>query len=347
MKQDCKYIPRLADSKLEFLLSSCGAVLIKGPKWCGKSTTAEHHMGSAVYMQDKERQKQNIELAKNSPSLLLKGDVPRLIDEWQIIPFIWDSIRYEVDCRDEFGQFILTGSSVPAETDEIEHSGAGRIVSMMLRTMSLFESGDSSGSISLKALFDGDTPEPCESSVNLEKYAFLICRGGWPKAVIQKDERIALQQSKNYYDVLINEDVHRLRKKRRDISKIDSFMRSYARNTANQASYRKIKTDMGENQSDEDTIASYIYDMERMYVIEELEAWNTNIRSKTASNAVKTRHFTDPSIGCAALHISPMDFFERPSDDGTVLRIHGDQRPQNLFRTSVWAHIPLSRPHRS
>lgn len=304
------YFQRISDATLKFHLESCGAVLIKGPKWCGKSTTAEQQKKSVVYMQDKEHQAQNIELAKSSPSLFLAGDTPRLIDEWQIIPFIWDSIRFEIDKRKEFGQFILTGSSVPPDSDAYEHSGAGRIVHMVMRTMSLYEAHDSSGKISLANLFRGEGNEAAVCEKTLSDYAYFTCRGGWPTAVTARNERVALAQVKNYYDVLVNGDLQRLGKIRRNPSKIQSLLRAYARNTASEASNTTLKEDMRNHQDpalDEDTIASYVNDLEMLYVVEELPAWNPNLRSKTAVRSLSTRHFTDPSIACAALHLSPMD----------------------------------------
>lgn len=306
-----KYIKRLADKRLKFLLSSCGAVYIKGPKWCGKSTTAEQQSKSMVYMQDKEKQEQNIALAKNSPSLFLAGKTPKLIDEWQKISFIWDSVRFEIDKRKLFGQFILTGSTTPNPDDEKEydHSGAGRIVPLTLRTMSLYESGESSGSVSLSKLFSGEHIELVEESkLTLEDYAYLICRGGWPLAVIQKDRDIALQQVRNYFDILVEEDFQRLKKKKRGTVNISALLRSYSRNVASQSSNATIRSDMknhGDANLDEDTIRAYIDDLERLFVIEELPAWNVNLRSKASVHSTNTRHYIDPSIGCAALDIWP------------------------------------------
>lgn len=306
------YIPRLADEHLEFLLKTSGAVYIKGPKWCGKSTTAKKHAKSCVYMQDKMTQDQSKALAKNSPSIFLKGDTPRLIDEWQSIPFIWDSIRFEIDQRNKFGQFLLTGSVVPNDEDneEREHSGAGRIVPMVLRTMSLFESKDSTGEVSLKQLFDGKDFEAKVSDLSLEDYSYLICRGGWPTAVVHSEKDTALQQVRNYYSVLISEDFQRMRKKKRGTEKISAVMMSYARNTATNASIATICRDIsvaGEKKIDEDTVRDYLYDLDALFVKEELPAWNPNLRSKTTVNCSPVRHFIDPSIGCAALDIWPED----------------------------------------
>lgn len=310
MTKGGRYIPRIADERLAFLLSSCGAVHIKGPKWCGKSTTAEKQSNSVVYLQDRGSQDQNIMLARNAPELFLKGDVPKLIDEWQTIPFIWDSVRFEVDKRGEFGQFILTGSSVPPDDSDIGHSGAGRIVPMIMRTMSLYESGESDGSISLSKLFNSLPQSPSESRLSLEDYSYLICRGGWPMAATQTDRRIALQQAKNYYSVLVDEDIQRLGKIKRNGMKIRSVLRSYARNVASNASFKTIRDDIlehSESTIDRDTVAKYIDDLEKLYVVEELPAWCPNLRNKATVNTSDTRHFVDPSIGCAALDINPPD----------------------------------------
>ena len=306
-----EYIPRIADNTLTFLLSSCGAVLIKGPKWSGKSTMAERVAKSSVYMQNPAQREQNTSLARNDPEFFLDREPPMLIDEWQTIPFIWDSVRYEVDRRQDMGQFILTGSSTPldADSDERGHSGAGRIVPMILRTMTLFESGDSNGKVSLRSLFDNEKVSS-SSTISLERYAYLICRGGWPMAVIQKDERIALQQVRNYYSVLTEEDFQRMRKKTRSAVNAKALMRSYARNVATPAPMATIRKDMiehGDPSLDIGTVASYIDDLSKLFTIEELESWNPNLRSKVAISTANVRHFSDPSIGCAALGISPAD----------------------------------------
>lgn len=204
-----KYLPRIVDEILSFKLRSKGAVWIRGPKWCGKSTTAEKFAKTCLYMQDEDTREQNVALARISPSKFLQGETPMLIDEWQVIPFIWNQIRREVDRRDEFGQFILTGSRLPREEDEIEsdqHSGTGRITNLVMRPMTLFESGESNGQISIGQLFKGYNPEPCRCENTLDDYAFLTARGGWPKAVgCARD--VALQQAIDYYDGIVNSDI--------------------------------------------------------------------------------------------------------------------------------------------
>lgn len=301
-----RYIPRIADKILDFKLNTKGAVWIKGPKWCGKSTTAKRFSKTCILMQDEETKEQNIQLAKTSPSYFLKGETPLLIDEWQTIPFIWNQIRTEVDKRDEFGQFILTGSVTPNEDNlKDQHSGTGRITSMIMRPMSLFESEESSGSISLKALFDSGNIEPTKCDISLEDYAFYTARGGWPKS-IGLDVSYALQQAIDYYEGLVESDISHDSKKNPE--RVRLLMRSYARNCSTQANNTTIKNDMIVNDSeklDEDTIHQYVNSLKSLYVVEESEAWNPNVRSKTAIRTSNTRYFVDPSIACAALNLGP------------------------------------------
>ena len=306
-----EYYPRVADRTLDFKLSSCGAVWIKGPKWCGKSTTAEQAAKSAVYLQDGRGGSQQVALAKNAPELLLAGETPRLIDEWQVVSSLWDQVRFEVDRRKERGQFILTGSATPldGEEDEREHSGIGRITPMVMRPMALFESKDGAGGVSLSELFDGNEPKPVLSPLALADYAYLTCRGGWPSA-LGLERELALEQAFIYYDGLVEEDVRRVVKNARNPERIKRLMRSYARAVASETSIAEIRKDMAANDDGDmgdGTIASYINVLERLYVIENLRAWNPNLRSKTAVRTSDTRHFVDPSIACAALGLGPSD----------------------------------------
>lgn len=303
-----EYFPRIADDILDFKLRTCGAVLIRGPKWCGKSTTAEQKARSKVYMQDMTQRNQNIELAKNAPDLFLKGDTPKLIDEWQIIPFIWDQIRFEIDHRNELGQFILTGSAMPQEGG-YEHSGIGRIVPITMRTMSLYESRDSVGTVSLSDLFANKEFKASKCDLDLKDYAYLLCRGGWPQA-IGLEEDAALEQIYNFYQGLVYDDINRLFKKAKNPERIKLFMKSYSRAISSSMSNSEIKKDMLVNDAsslDEDTIASYLNALNKLYIIEELPAWNPNLRSKTAIRTSNTRHFVDPSIACAVLGLGPDD----------------------------------------
>lgn len=306
------YLPRVVDNLLAFRLKSKGAVLINGPKGCGKTTTAKRFAGSSVYMQDKESKEQNIALAKISPSIFLEGKTPLLIDEWQVIPFIWNQIRHEVDKRDKFGQFILAGSRLPKkkknERNGEYHTGTGRIVDLVMRPMSLYESQEGDGSVSLKALFDGETYLGGRHSLTLRDYAFLTARGGWPKAV-GKSDRVALQQAIDYYDNVVRSDMSEDEDERKiNPDRVRLLMRSYARNCATEANLQVIRKDMLSNDADtlsDVTIRGYINTLERIFVVEESEAWNPNVRSKTAIRTSNTRYFIDPSIATAALGLGP------------------------------------------
>ncbi len=280
-------------------------------KWCGKTTTALQMSESVLYMQDPRYKRQNIQMADVNPSILLSGDTPRLIDEWQLAPKLWDAVRFEVDRRGQFSQFILTGSAVPADVSAISHSGIGRIARLKMRPMSLYESGDSSGAVSLRALFE-DGRVQAESDMNIETLAYLICRGGWPQA-IGIAENIALQQAVDYYDGLVEADISRVDGINRNPELVKRLMRSYARVVGTQAKIPTILADLLANELDaisEGTINSYIKALKEIFVIEDTPAWNPNLRSKTAIRTSDTRYYTDPSIATAALGVGPMDLTE-------------------------------------
>lgn len=304
-----KYKSRIADEILKRKLEGKGAVLIEGPKWCGKTTTAEQLAASILYMDDPERKEQNINMSELNPKRLLKGPTPRLIDEWQIAPKLWDSIRFEVDHRSELGQFILTGSAVPVDTKEITHSGTGRFTWLMMRPMSLYESGDSSGEVSLKDLFDGQIEIDGYSELDFERLAFLVCRGGWPQAVDMRDE-IALDQAMDYLDAVIHSDINRADNVQKNPDKVRRLMRSYARNQGTQVPNTELAKDVQGNDEgsiNEETIASYLSALKKIFVVEEMPAWNPNLRSKTAIRSSDTRYYIDPSIAVAALGVGPND----------------------------------------
>lgn len=306
MKQ---YKHRIVDYILERKLKGMGAVLIEGPKWCGKTTTAEEKAKSILYMNDPKKSGMYMQLAKMSPQSLLEGEAPRLIDEWQLAPSLWDTIRFEVDHRDGEGQFILTGSAVPAKTDEIWHSGTGRFARIKMRPMSLWESEDSQGTISLNDLFLGKAKVAMCEEKSIDDIAYLVCRGGWPKATLQ-DKDIALERVFDYYDAVVNIDISRVDDVSRDAERTKRLMRSYARFQGSQTSISKIKEDVKANDAmsvDDDTIGSYIKALENIFVIEDMPAWNPNLRSKTAIRTSFTRYFVDPSIAVAALCIGPKD----------------------------------------
>ena len=303
-----KYRARIADDNLKRKLEGKGAVLIEGPKWCGKTTTAEQLAASVLYMDDPERKQQNITMSEINPKRLLQGETPRLIDEWQLAPKLWAAIRFEVDHRGELGQFVLTGSAVPPDTKEITHSGTGRFTWLTMRPMSIYESGDSSGDVSLKDLFDGVPVDGC-SNLSFERLAFLVCRGGWPQAVDMRDE-IALDQATDYLDAVIHSDINRVDNVQKNAEQVRRFMRSYARNQGSQTPNTVLAQDVAANDGakiGDDTIGQYTSALRKIFVIEDMPAWNPNLRSKTAIRSSDTRYFVDPSIAVAALGIGPND----------------------------------------
>jgi hypothetical protein len=304
-----EYRKRLADEVLKDKLEASGAVLVEGAKWCGKTTTSKQIAKSVLYMQEPAQKKQNLLMADTNPSLLLQGNTPRLIDEWQLAPKLWDAVRFEVDQRDDFGQFILTGSAVPPDTLEISHSGTGRISRMLMRPMSLFESGESSGSVSLEGLFNTDYEVSASVESDIEKLAFLICRGGWPKAV-GKSVKVALQQAVDYYDAVVNSDISRVDGKERNPERAKLLMRSYSRNIGSQAKFEEIRQDILGNDVDSfsiDTLYDYLNALKKIFVIEDAPAWNPNLRSKTAIRNTDTRYYVDPSIATASMGLGPKD----------------------------------------
>ena len=306
---DNVYKTRIADKLLEYRLEEVGAVLIEGPKWCGKTTTAEQKAKSTLYVADPETQKQYFEISKLKIKMLLEGDAPRLIDEWQLIPSLWDAVRYEVDHRRQEGQFILTGSAVPASTDEIHHSGVGRFAWVMMRPMSLWESGESSGDVSLAKLFSGVVDIEGYNKLTIDDIAYLVCRGGWPSSTT-KNERAALRQAYNYYDAVVKSDISRVDGVARSTERAKLLMRSYARFQGSQTSLSAICKDMIVNDDDtlsEKTVQSYINALKKIFVIEDMPAWNPNLRSKTAVRSSNTRYFVDSSIAAAALGLGPND----------------------------------------
>lgn len=315
-----EYKKRIVDEILQKKLKGKGAVLIQGPKWCGKTTTAEQISNSILYMANPEEKEQNLTLSDINPSLLLKGDTPRLIDEWQIAPKLWDAVRFEVDHRQSEGQFILTGSSVPANMDEVTHTGTGRFSWLTMRPMSLYESGESNGSISLSDLFNDSKNITGTNNLELEDIAYLCCRGGWPRSIYMEKE-IALEQAFDYYDAVVNSDISRVDDINRNPNRAKNLMRSYARNIGTQASCETLKNDMINNDStslDSDTVLSYINALKKIFVIEESPAWNPNLRSKTAIRSSDTRYFVDPSICAASLGIGPEDLIKNLNTFGLI-----------------------------
>jgi len=343
MKQE--YLPRIADKVLETTLEASRAVLIEGPKWCGKTRTAEKRATSVLYMQDPDHSASYLQVADIKPSLLLNGNTPRLIDEWQMAPVLWDAVRFAVDQRGEIGLFILTGNqslaprqeALPDSVDRlrrtnestvnnessttlgvrmrrghavpkdnaVQHTGTGRISRMVMRPMSLFESLESNGTVSLKSLFDGTAAVDSNSSLTIEGLAFALIRGGWPASVGQ-NEPIALKQVYDYVDAVINIDVSRVDGIEKSPARLRALMRSLARNVSTTASITTIHRDIAADEQtiSEKTISVYINALRRIFVIEDLPAWNPAMRSKTALRAASKRHFVDPSIAAAVLRVN-------------------------------------------
>ena len=299
----------MVDAILQEKLEGKGAVLIEGPKWCGKTTTAEQIAKSVLYMDDPQSKEQNVNMAALNPKRLLSGETPRLIDEWQIAPKLWDAIRFEVDHRDDLGQFVLTGSAVPPDTKEITHSGTGRFSWLMMRPMSLYESGESTGEVSLSRLFEGKGEVDGESKLDLERIAFLICRGGWPRSIDMRD-KIALNQAIDYYDAVVHSDINRADGVEKNPERVKRLMRSLARNQGQQIANTAIAADIAVNDEstiNQETVASYISALKKIFVVEDMPAWNPNLRSKSAIRTSDTRYFVDASIAAAALGIGPND----------------------------------------
>ena len=335
-----EYYQRVSDKVLLEHLESKGAVLIEGAKWCGKTTSAKHIAKSVIEMDRPDMTAQYQQMARINPSNLLEGEVPHLIDEWQIATNIWNAVRYEVDRRGEFGQFILTGSSVPAALDESMHTGTGRIVRMQMRPMSLFESKDSTGQVSLMDLFNKKDISTVDNH-SIDEIAFLICRGGWP-AALNHGKKVALKQAFDYYDAVVNDDISRVDRVKRDSERTKRILKSYARNVATQASLETIRSDVISNDVetfDKEALYGYLNALKRIFVIEDSPAWNPNLRSKTAIRTSDTRYFVDPSIAVAALGLGPTDLVNNLELMGLIfenlcvrdLRIYADALDGSIY----------------
>ena len=340
MNMKNKYLPRIADAKLALALQAMGAVLIEGPKWCGKTSTAEHVAKSVLYMQDPDTFEENMLKSKTKPSLLLEGETPRLLDEWQVAPVLWNAVRFAVDERQTTGQFILTGSVVPVRTDDM-HSGTGRISRMKMRTMSLYESGESSGEISLEDIFDEKTEMFGKSKITLEQMAFILTRGGWPAAVNESNEVLALKKASDYYEAVVGEDISRVDNVEKKPDRVRSLMRSLSRNVSSEASTTTILNDLRANDESlsQVTIDQYINALKMLYVIDDLLAWSPSLRSKTAIRTTAKRHFSDPSIATAALGATTKRLFNDFNTFGLLfealcirdLRIYADSLGGNVY----------------
>ena len=336
------YRRRIADKLLEEKLDAMGAVLIEGPKACGKTTTAEQQAKSILYMDDPEQMKQNLQLAETNIRRLLQGDTPRLIDEWQIAPQLWDAVRFEIDHRKDDGLFMLTGSAVPADDSKIHHTGAGRFAWLTMRPMSLWESGESSGDVSLGELFSYSEKVDGANALNMEEVAFAICRGGWPKSLNKKTPKAALRQAAEYFEAITRSDISRVDGVDRDEQRVKRLMRSYSRLQGAMAGIPTIVADMKTNEPEgmsDETVASYIKALKKIFVIEDMPAWNPNLRSKTAIRTSDTRYFVDPSIAIASLGLGPNDLLNDLETMGLFfetlcvrdLRIYADANDGNVF----------------
>lgn len=309
MEKNDEYKYRIADQLLQEQLETAGAVLLQGPKWCGKTTTAVNAAGSVIYMDDPIQVQNNIHLAETNPVALFDGATPRVIDEWQIAPQLWDAARFEISRRGAVGMLIFTGSSVPADTSRISHTGTGRFAWLTMRPMTLWESGDSNGNLSLEALFNGNAADTASADMDVERMAFLVSRGGWP-GTLKLGDNAALRQARNYVDAVCNSDIIRVDGVERNPALAHHLMRSYARHQGTQAPVSTIAADMKNNYgtiASDDTLTSYINALKKIFVVEDMPAWSPNLRSKTAIRTSDTRYFVDPSVAVAALGIGPKD----------------------------------------
>ncbi|MGI6074491.1 MAG: ATP-binding protein [Fermentimonas sp.] len=307
------YKVRIADKLLSNQLEATGVVLIQGPKWCGKTTTAKQQAKSVLYMDDPRTRESNIILSESEPLMLFNGETPRLIDEWQLAPKLWDAARFEVSRRGLPGQFIFTGSAVPPDTSDITHSGTGRFAWLTMRPMSLWESEESTGAVSLDKLFKGEKIKAgLAKDHSLKQLAYILCRGGWPGS-LKLSEQAALLQANNYLDAVVNSDISRVDGVNRDADFARRLLRSYARHQGAQATITTIYKDLANNNlgsMTEETISSYIIALKQIFVIEDMLAWSPNLRSRTTIRTSDTRYFVDPSIATAALGVGPEDLFK-------------------------------------
>lgn len=337
-----EYKHRIADKMLVKQLEAAGVVLVQGAKWCGKTTTAIQAAKSILLLNNPQTKAANLQLADTNISVLLEGDTPRLIDEWQLAPQLWDAARFEVDQRENHeGQFIFTGSAVPADKTKISHSGTGRFAWLTMRPMSLWESEDSTGSASLEQIFENKFQAGTSKNHTLDDITYLICRGGWP-ASIGKSPQVALRQAFNYIDAVENQEMSDIDDIKRDSTIVHQLLRSYARHQATQAPISTIQADLSSSDNktvSDNTIIAYLDALRRLFVIEDTPAWNPNLRSKAAIRSSSTRYFVDPSIATAALRIGPKDLASDLKTLGVLfetmairdLRIYADAIDGDVF----------------
>lgn len=341
MNTNKEYRKRVSDQLLKDQLEAAGGVLIQGAKWCGKTTTALQQARSVIYMNDPMKSANYKHLAETNISLLLEGDTPLLIDEWQLTPQLWDAARYTIDQRGMTGQFIFTGSAVPADRSRITHTGTGRFAWVTMRPMSLWESSESNGGISLASLFNGETQDCRAPGYDLKHIAFLTCRGGWP-AALDLSEKASLRQAYNYIDAVSEQEISDVDGTQRDPALTKRLLRSYARHQGTQASVASILNDILTNENGsttETTITSYLKALEKIFVIENMPAWNPNLRSKAAIRTSDTRYFVDPSVAAAALRLGPSDLIADLNTFGLLfetlaardLRVYADVLDGDVF----------------
>ena len=339
MKMAKDYYTRLLDNKLGLYLETFGAVLIEGPKWSGKTTTASHHASSILKMQDPTQIKNNLLIAESAPKLLLDGAKPRLIDEWQVAPTLWDCVRVAVDDSGESGQFILTGSATPL-LEATMHTGTGRIARVVMRPMSLYESLDSTGAVSLKELFEMVAIKGCKATLSIQDIAYLICRGGWPQSIGESVDS-ALLIANQYVKSIYNHDISYLDGSIKDPKRVQAFLRSYARNVQTLTKNTTLLEDVKTNDISltEATLYSYLNALQRLFIIEETPAWSPNIRSKTAIRTSNKKGFVDPSIAAAILGQTPTSLLKDFELFGFLfealcvrdLRIYADQMNGEIY----------------
>lgn len=341
MNTNKEYRKRVSDQLLKDQLEAAGGVLIQGAKWCGKTTTALQQARSVIYMNDPMKSANYKHLAETNISLLLEGDTPLLIDEWQLTPQLWDAARYTIDQRGMTGQFIFTGSAVPADRSRITHTGTGRFAWVTMRPMSLWESSESNGGISLASLFNGETQDCRAPGYDLKHIAFLTCRGGWP-AALDLSEKASLRQAYNYIDAVSEQEISDVDGTQRDAALTKRLLRSYARHQGTQASVASILNDILTNENGsttETTITSYLKALEKIFVIENMPAWNPNLRSKAAIRTSDTRYFVDPSVAAAALRLGTSDLIADLNTFGLLfetlaardLRVYADALDGDVF----------------
>lgn len=335
------YKKRIADILLQEQLEAAGVVLIQGPKWCGKTTTAKQAAASTLFMDNPSMLRSNLMLAETSPEIILQGDNPRLIDEWQLAPTLWDAARHEVSSRGLPGQFIFTGSAVPPDKSSIMHSGTGRFAWLTMRPMSLQESEESSCSVKLSSLFSGEKAAGASMPMDIRRLAYIMCRGGWPGS-LSLSAKAALRQADNYIDAVVNSDVSRVDGVSRNATFTRRLLRSYSRHQGAQVSVSKIFDDLisaGNTSISNDTIYDYINALKKIFVIEDMEAWSPNLRSRTAIRTSDTRYFVDSSIATSSMGIGPEDLVKDLNTMGLIfetmavrdLRVYADALDGNVY----------------